>query len=69
MIEVFLSIVYFHAWDADDQAWAVYKCAGFFPLHSPATGPPAFPLRHRNTVFFQLTCPARCSIRFHSRNR
>ena len=51
--EVFLRLDYLYAWDVDDQTgW--YKCAVFFPLHSPTTGPfPHVP---------------KCSKQFHSRN-
>jgi hypothetical protein len=51
--EVFLRLDYLYAWDVDDQAGR-YKCAVFFPLHSPTTGP--FPQGHRDTAFFPLTC-------------
>jgi hypothetical protein len=51
--EVFLRLDYPYAWDVVDQVGR-YKCAVFFPLHSPPAGP--FPQDHRDTVFFPLTC-------------
>jgi hypothetical protein len=68
-IEVFLRFDYFHAWDLDDQAWAVYKCACFFPLHSPSPAAAAWAVSagHRDTVFFQLTCQMLETIPFSKR--
>jgi hypothetical protein len=51
--EVFLRLDYPYAWDVVDQV-GLYKCAVFFPLHSPPAGP--FPQDHRDTIFFPLMC-------------